>query len=71
MQMTKKVKSFACSSFDEKSLKDVEDKVNEFTRTHDVIDIKIDIAAKISLPVILYSIIYEEQKEVGGHNNVD
>lgn len=63
MRTVKKVKSFVCNSFDEESLKDIEERVNEFTRTHNVVDIKIDIATKVTLPIVLYSVIYEEQKE--------
>ena len=56
--MTKKIKNFI---WDEtKKVDDVEKEVNEFTRTHNVIDIKISGVANKYGFIFAYVVVYEE-----------
>ena len=65
----KKIKSFTCFSVAQCELDAVEKEVNNFTSSHDVLDIKINIANNVTFndctydAVVIYTVIYEERNE--------
>ena len=58
--MAKKIKNFKCEQFTPEGLQGVEDKINEFTRTHDTLDIKVTSCCNSFGWMVMYAVIYEE-----------
>lgn len=55
-----KIKNFVCDKFNEEELKKVECEINEFTSTHDTIDIKISSCCNSFGWLVIYGVIYKE-----------
>ena len=55
-----KIKNFVCDKFNEEELKKVECEINEFTSTHDTIDIKISSCCNSFGWLVIYAVIYKE-----------
>ena len=56
----KKIKNFKCEQFTPEGLQDIEDKINEFTRTHNILDIKVTSCCNSFGWLMMYVVIYEE-----------
>lgn len=59
-----KIKNFKCDKITPDGLKEVEDNVNNFTSTHNVIDIKVTSCCNSFGWLIIYAVIYKEQEEL-------
>ena len=58
----KKVKNFVCSTICKETLDKVENEINSFTKTHNVLDIKVESANGI----VIYAVIYEDEYKPRG-----
>ena len=57
----KKIKNFKSRSFDSNHLLEVEEKVNEFNKTHNVLDVKVNVVKnQYSNAFMCCTVVYEE-----------
>lgn len=56
----KKIKNFKCDKLTQEDLKTKEKEINDFTSTHNVLDIKVTSCCNSSSWIIVYVVIYED-----------
>lgn len=59
--MVTKIKHFKLDNFKPEELQAIENEINEFTRTHDVVDIKITSCCNNFGWLMMYVVIYREE----------
>ena len=57
-----KIKNFICHQINSKGLKIIEDEVNDFTTTHEVMDVKVSILCNQFGSVVIYTVIYKGEE---------
>lgn len=56
-----KIKNFSCTQVNQDNLDKIAAEVNEFTTTHNTIDIKVNAVANNFGCVIIYTVLYQEE----------
>ena len=60
--MVKKIKHFKLENFKPEELQKIEDEVNDFTITHNVLDVKVTSCCNSFGWLMMYIVIYEEEE---------
>lgn len=56
-----KIKTFICGEINNQELQKIEKEINDFTATHDVVDVKITSCCNSFGSAIIYGIVYREK----------
>jgi hypothetical protein len=60
--MNKKIKNFICYNINQRGLECIEDEINDFTTSHNVIDIKVTFTHNNISSSVIYTVIYVEEE---------